>query len=252
MNNIFYPFIISFLAGISTIIGFLFTFIKTEKINKFISITLSFSSCIMLLISIFDLIPESFFNILKMYKFSGFLISIIVFILGVIIISFFNKITIYLEELGSSLYRLGIISAIVLIVHNIPEGIITFITSGNNIKLGIKIAIAIALHNIPEGICIAIPIYYSTKSRYKSFIYTFISGISELFGAIISYLFLYKYINITMLNLIFIFVAGIMINLSINDILKESIKYSNKNYKYIYIGFIIGIIFFIISLLFIY
>lgn len=251
MNNIIYSFIISLLAGLSTLIGFLFIFIKTKNINKFISISLSFSACIMILISIFDLIPESFFNIIYNYKVFGFITVVFVFILGIILINFFNKITKYLEEKGSSLYKLGIISAIVLMLHNIPEGIITFITSGNNLKLGIKIAVAISLHNIPEGICIAVPIYYSTKSHFKAFIYTFLSGTSELFGAIISYLFLYKYINITILNLIFIFVAGIMINLSINDILKESIKYSDKNYIYIYVGFIIGVIFFIVSLLFI-
>ena len=80
---------------------------------------------------------------------------------------------------------------------------------------------------------------------------TLISGLSEPLGAILAYLFLYKYASDTILNMIFILVAGIMISLSINDILKESIKYSNKNNKYIYLGFLVGIIFFLISLLFI-
>ena len=244
--NIFIPFFISFLAGISTLIGFLFIFIKVKNINKFLSTSLSFSATVMILISIFDLIPDSFYSLLDNYKIYGFIISIISFIIGVLLISLFNKISVYYEGKGS-LYRLGVISAIVLMLHNIPEGIITFITSTNNINIGIKIAIAITLHNIPEGITIAIPIYYSTKSIKKAFFYTLFSGISEVFGAFISYIFLYKYININILNIIFIFVAGIMINLSINDILKESIKYDKKN---IYLGFIIGIIFFLISLLF--
>ena len=250
INSILYPFLISFLAGISTLIGYIFIFIKVKNTNKFISISLSFSSCIMLLISIFDLIPNSFMNVIKNHKYIGIIFTILSFTLGVLLISFFNRFIMYLEKKQSSLYKLGIISAIVLMLHNIPEGIITFITSGNNIKLGIKIATAIALHNIPEGICIAVPIFYSTRSYFKAFLYTFISGISELIGAVISYLFLYKYVNITILNLIFIFVAGIMINLSINEILKESIKYSNKNNKYIYTGFLIAIVLFIFSLLF--
>ena len=62
-----------------------------------------------------------------------------------------------------------------IILHNIPEGIATFITTTNNVKLGVALTIAIALHNIPEGISISIPIYYSTNSKLKSFIYTFIS-----------------------------------------------------------------------------
>ena len=84
---------------------------------------------------------------------------------------------------------------IAIILHNVPEGIATFISSSKDISLGISLAIAITLHNIPEGISISIPIYYSTKSKFKALLYTFISGVSEPIGALIAYLFLSKYIN---------------------------------------------------------
>ena len=247
--NILYPFLISFLAGISTIIGFLFIFIRVRNKDRFISISLSFSASIMILISIFDLIPNSFFSIIQRYRVFGFILIIFSFLLGYFVIALFEKITKYLEYKNSSLYKLGILSSIVLILHNIPEGIITFLTSSNDIYLGLKISIAIALHNIPEGICIAVPIYYSTRSYIKSFLITFISGISELFGAILAYILLYRYVTVTIINIIFIFVAGLMISLSINDILKESFKYSRNNNKYLYIGFVIAIILFILSML---
>lgn len=250
MNNFYYAFLISTIAGLSTMLGCLFIFIKVKNINRFLSISLSFSAMVMMLISIFDLIPHSFFYLLLKHKFNGLILSIIVFIIGILLIKFSNYIINRLEEKGSSLYKLGIISAIVLMLHNIPEGIITFLTSSNDLKLGLKVAIAITLHNIPEGICIGVPIYYSTHKVGKAIKTTLISGLSEPLGAILAYLFLYKYINNTILNIIFILVAGIMISLAINDILKESLKYSNKNNKYIYVGFIIGIIFFVISLLF--
>ena len=248
MNNFVYALIISSIAGLSTLIGFLFVFFKPKNINRFISIGLSFSATVMILISIFDLIPNSFFELLDKYKLLGILISVISFIFGIILIKISNKLVDNLKEKGSSLYKLGIISAIVLIMHNIPEGIITFLTAGKDLNLGLKIAFAITLHNIPEGICIAIPIYYSTHSLLKAFKTTIISGLSEPLGAILAYLFLYKYITTSMLNIIFIIVAGIMITLALDEILKESIKYSEKNNKYIYIGFLIGMLFFIISL----
>lgn len=250
MNNFIYAFLISLIAGLSTLLGCLFIFIKVKNINKFISISLSFSALVMIFISVFDLIPESFFSLFFKYKYLGITISVLSFIVGVLLIKISNKIIYRLEEKGSSLYKLGIISAIVLILHNLPEGIITFLTSENDLNLGIKIAIAISLHNIPEGICIAVPIYYSTKSWGRAVKTTMISGLSEPLGAILAYLFLYKYITTDILNVIFIFVAGIMISLAINEILKESIKYSEKHNKYIYIGMFIGILFFIISLLF--
>lgn len=250
MNNFYYAFLISTIAGLSTMLGCLFIFIRVKNINSFLSISLSFSAMVMMLISIFDLIPHSFFYLLLKHKFNGLILSCIVFIIGILLIKFSNYIINRLEEKGSSLYKLGIISAIVLMLHNIPEGIITFLTSSNDLKLGLKVAIAITLHNIPEGICIGVPIYYSTHKVGKAIKTTLISGLSEPLGAILAYLFLYKYINNTILNIIFILVAGIMISLAINDILKESLKFSNKNNKYIYVGFIIGIVFFVISLLF--
>lgn len=250
MNNFYYAFLISTIAGLSTMLGCLFIFIRVKNINRFLSISLSFSAIVMILISIFDLIPHSFFYLFLKHKFNGLILSFIVFIIGILLIKFSNYIINRLEEKGSSLYKLGIISAIVLMLHNIPEGIITFLTSSNDLKLGLKVAIAITLHNIPEGICIGVPIYYSTHKVGKAIKTTLISGLSEPLGAILAYLFLYKYINNTILNIIFILVAGIMISLAINDILKESLKFSNKNNKYIYVGFIIGIIFFVISLLF--
>lgn len=251
MNNFIYAFIVSSIAGLSTLIGFLFIFLKPKNINKFISISLSFSAIVMILISIFDLIPESFFNLLFEYKVLGLVFSLISFIIGIILIKLSNKLLDNLKEKGSSLYKLGIISAIVLMMHNIPEGVITFLTTGNDLGLGIKVAIAITLHNIPEGICIAVPIYYSTKSIWKAFKTTLISGLSEPFGAILAYLFLYKYITSEILNIIFIFVAGIMVTLAIDEIFKESIKYSEKNNKYVYIGIIVGIVFFVLSMIFV-
>ena len=145
---------------------------------------------------------------------------------------------------STKLYKLGIISMFVLIMHNIPEGIVTFITSTSNIKLGISLTIAIALHNIPEGISISIPIYYSTKSKFKAFIYTFISGISEPIGAILAYIILSKYINNMVLGILYSIIAGMMINIAINNLYKESINYNKKNTN---IYFLIGIIIMLIS-----
>ena len=102
-------------------LGCLFIFIKVKNVNRFLSISLSFSAIVMMLISIFDLIPHSFFYLLLKYKLLGFLVTILIFLLGISLIKISNRIINRLEEKGSSLYKLGIISAIVLMLHNIPE-----------------------------------------------------------------------------------------------------------------------------------
>ena len=139
------------------------------------------------------------------------------------------------------LYKVGIISMLAIILHNIPEGIATFIAGNSDKSLAISLTIAIALHNIPEGISIAVPIYYSTKSKFKAFSYTLISSLSEPFGALLTYLFLSKLVTDTFLGILFAIIAGIMMQIALCELLPTSKKY---NYKKITITFfVIGIVF---------
>ena len=137
-------------------------------------------------------------------------------------------------------------SMIAIILHNIPEGIVTFIVSNKSIMLGVAICIAIALHNIPEGISIAVPIYYSTKNRKKAILYTLIASLSEPFGAILTGLFLINYINDMILGLLFAFIGGIMIRISLGKLLPTG---NNYNKKISFVFFIIGFIVMLISLI---
>ena len=105
---------------------------------------------------------------------------------------------------------------------------------------------AIMMHNIPEGICISLPIYYATKSRGKAFLYTVISSLGEILGAVITMLFLYKYINDYIMYIIFIVTAGIMITLSVGKILKEGV--SLKVFKWLILGVLAGLCVIVITL----
>ena len=132
-----------------------------------------------------------------------------------------------------------------LLLHNFPEGIATFMSSYKDISLGISLGIAIMMHNIPEGISISVPIYYSTGSKRRGVVYSFISGIAEPIGALLTYLLLKNYITDLSLSIVLILVAGIMITLSINELLPEAIRY--KKDKYIIIGLVVGIMLVLIN-----
>lgn len=247
MPNIIIPFILSTFAGLSTLIGSILIFFKIneKKYDNFICFCLSFSLSIMIGISIFDLIPESFIICVWTYGFSKTsLILIISFIISFIAITLINKLM-DREGIKEDLYKLGILNMIVLIVHNLPEGIATFLSSYKDITLGIKLSIAIMLHNIPEGISIAIPIYYSTKNKFKALKATLISGIAEPLGALIAFLFLKNYVSELMISIVLIVVAGLMITLSIQELFPKALKYNNK--KMLYLGIIIGFILIIIN-----
>lgn len=241
--------IISTIAGFATLLGGLLSYINIseEKRNKFITFCLSFSLAIMISLSVFELIPETFITMLKNYNVLCTNLTIIsVFLIGVGVILILNKTIARVSKNTDNLYKLGILNMIALMAHNLPEGIATFMSSYNDINLGIKIAIAIMLHNIPEGISIAIPIYYATKSRGKALKLTLISSLAEPLGALLCYIFLKNYINDISIAIILTLVAGIMITLAIHELLPEAKKYNEE--KYLRIGIISGVILMFINI----
>lgn len=241
-NKCLYAFILSFLAGISTVIGALVIFFDKRKNNKIVEVSLSFAAGVMMCVSLTDLLPNSFRMILDNNNlFPKIILSLIFMTFGIIISMLIDK---YLPDNNlntdnKSLYKIGIISMVAIVLHNIPEGIATFITSNNNLKLGITLTIAIALHNIPEGISIAVPIYHSSNNKLKAFLYALLSGMSEVLGSILAYLFLAPLINDHVMAALYAIIAGIMIHISVYELIPGAYKESTlKNVlKYFIIGF---------------
>ena len=234
------PFLLCLIAGLSTLLGSLFIFIKGNKQN-IIKCALAFASGVMLSVSIFDLIPESLTMFQSTTKNSIFFNITIFITIGLIIPLFVDKVLPNKLDQNSKLYKLGIFTMIAIIIHNIPEGIATYISSETNLKLGIKVTIAIAMHNIPEGISIAMPVYYATKNKKKAIGLTFISGMSEPLGAFLAFLFLKPIINNTIMGALFAIIAGIMTYISIIELLPTALQYKEK--KKTIISFLIGILF---------
>lgn len=127
------------------------------------------------------------------------------------------------------LMRTGLFIAFAIAIHNFPEGLATFIAALTDLSLGIPIAIAIAIHNIPEGIAVSVPIYYATGSRRKAFKYSFLSGLAEPVGALIGWLILMPYLNETVFGIVFAGVAGIMVFISIDELLPAAREYGEHH-----------------------
>ena len=233
----YFPLILTSIAGFSTMLGNILLFVNLKHKDKLISFSLGLAFVVMFLISILELVPEGLSLIygsipnIWLLLFSFSLLSI-----GYLIVVIIEKNI----KHDDGLYKIGILSMISLLLHNIPEGIICSFSSSVNLDFGIKMSLLIMIHNIPEGICISLPIYYSTKSRGKALLYCFISSLGEVLGAIITLLFLSKYINSLVLSIILIITAGIMISLSILQIFKEGLSY--KLYKWFILGILLGLL----------
>ena len=122
-----------------------------------------------------------------------------------------------------ALHRLGILSALAIAIHNFPEGSATFIGALNAFN-----------ENIPEGIAVAIPIYYATKSKGKALLYATLSGLSEVIGALLCLAVTAVFgVELTgggaAFPLILAAVAGIMIYISLDELLPTAEKYGKHH-----------------------
>ena len=152
------------------------------------------------------------------------------------------------------LMRMGIFTALAITIHNFPEGLVTFLSALEDPSLGLAIAIAIALHNIPEGISVSVPIFYATGSRKKAFGYSMLSGLAEPFGAGVAYLLMRMFLGGTdgaippeVMGILFGGVAGIMVYISLDELLPTSRAYGKGHDSLI--GLIAGMVIMALSLL---
>ena len=245
----FFSILVCFISGIVTVFGGLIIFVR--KINRYrlISSSLYFAAGIMISVSVLDLSPSGFSLLIRLFDRIGILLFTIFgsCLLYLVILRYFisksiKKITDNNNN-HDSLYNVGFFSLIVIMLHNIPEGMATYLSTRNDFKLGLSLAIAIGLHNIPEGISIAVPLYYSSRSKLKALLYTFLAGMSELLGAIICSGFLTSFNVNYLLGFLYPIISGIMIFLSIEELIPTAKEYSNNTKPFFFIGFIIMIIY---------
>lgn len=130
------------------------------------------------------------------------------------------------------LLRMGLFAALAIAIHNLPEGLATFLSALDDPSVGAAIAVAVALHNIPEGISVSVPIYYATGERGKAFLYSALSGMSEPIGAVIAYFALRVFVGgeggvmpPQVMGILFAAVAGIMVYISLDELLPTSRAY---------------------------
>ena len=134
-----------------------------------------------------------------------------------------------LEECNIPIKRMQKTSLLVFLgvfIHNLPEGMATFISTIKDIELGILLAFAIAIHNIPEGIAVAVPIYTCTGSRKKAIFWSFLSGMSEFLGVIVVGFIILPFYSDYLIGAMLAMVAGFMIYVSLDELV-PSVAQSN-------------------------
>lgn len=241
-----FAFGLSLFAGLSTAIGGALTFFTTKTNTKFLSLALGFSAGVMIYISFVEILPEAKIALGDYYGTQkGGWITLIGFFSGIFLIGLIDKLIPSkdnpheirkVEEMDNpefrkqkKLLRVGLLTALAVGIHNFPEGMATFTAAILNPELGIAIAVAVAIHNIPEGIAVSVPVYYATGSKKKAFWAAFLSGLAEPIGAALVWLILMPYMSEAMLGIIFSMIAGIMVFISMDELLPAAEEYGEHH-----------------------
>jgi len=245
-NQVLFALSLTIFAGLSTGIGSLIGFLSKRFNPKFLSGALGFSAGVMIYVSLVEIFFKAKDSLTVVYgEKMGYWVTIIGFFSGIALIAIIDKLIPSYEnphEISNinpdhgnksvdseRLMRMGLFSALAVAIHNFPEGLATFMSAMADPALGISIAVAIAIHNIPEGLAVSAPIYYATKSRKKAFIYSFLSGVSEPVGALLGYFLLRTVFNESMFGIIFSAVAGIMVYISLDELLPTAEEYGEHH-----------------------
>lgn len=251
-ENVLFAFMLTLFAGLATGIGSLLAFFSKSTNKRFLAVALGFSAGVMIYVSMIEIFFKAKDSLVgSMGETKGYVATTVAFFCGMLLIALIDKFvpdfenpheahevaelnqcpekTAAKEPSIAALHRMGVFSAIAIGIHNFPEGLATFTAALKDPTLGVSIAIAIAIHNIPEGIAVSVPIYHSTGSRRKAFMYSFLSGMSEPIGAMIGYFLLMPFFSDTLFGLLFAGVAGIMVFISLDQLLPAAEKYGEHH-----------------------
>lgn len=244
-KTVFFAFALTFFAGLSTGVGSLMSLLSKKFNPRFLAVSLGFSAGVMIYVSLIEIFVKAKESLSVVYgQKMGYTYTVISFFCGIAVIALIDKMIPSFEnphemknlneknlnpENNKKLLRMGMFSALAIAIHNFPEGLATFMAALSDPALGVSISLAIAIHNIPEGIAVAVPIYYATRSRKRSFWLSFTSGLAEPIGAVIGYFILSSFINEATFGVVFAGVAGIMIYISLDELLPTAEEYGEHH-----------------------
>lgn len=263
-ENILFAFGLTLMAGLATGIGSILAFFTSRTNTRFLSLALGFSAGVMIYVSMIEIFVKAQDALTgSLGDRLGNWITVGGFFGGMVLIALIDKFIPKqsnphelkkVEDMNNqnvsqdpALLKMGVFTALAIGIHNFPEGIATFTSALQDPALGVAIAVAIAIHNIPEGIAVSVPVYFATGDKKKAFKLSFLSGLSEPIGAIVAFLFLMPFLNDIMFGIIFAAVAGIMVFISLDELLPAAKKYDEAHMS-IY-GLIGGMALMAISLL---
>ena len=211
------PLILTALAGLSTGLGGMLAVIG-KPTEKLLAASAGFAGGVMLTASLADLLPEA------LHFYGGYLLGNLLPEESELAVRFGRG----RDPARAAAMRTALITGAALLLHNFPEGVLTFFAGTADPALGLRTAAAIALHNIPEGLAVAVPFAYATRSRAAGVLAALVSGLAEPLGAVLAWLFLRRFFTPGFLNGTVVLAAGIMVWVSFAQLLPDAVALKHR------------------------
>jgi len=233
------PLLLSLIAGMATGIGGVLVLMMRRLSDRAMGFLMGFASGVMLMVSFNNLFLEAITLLTHLEL-------IIMFSSGALIIMALDLLLPHIEltsrrDGDSKMLSRGLLIAIGITLHNLPEGLIVAAGYTYMPKLGIVIAIAIMMHNIPEGIATAIPLTEAEMRPSRVAILTFLSGMAEPVGALLG-IFAFSLLGTRVaIGSSLAFAAGVMTYITADELIPVAHEYGFKHT--VSVGLLIGIIF---------
>lgn len=221
---------------LGTTLGSAMVFLLKNEINqKLQKLLLGFASGVMLAASIWSLLQPA---IDEYNDYKSWLIPSIGFAVGIIFLLLLDILIPHIhidssEEGPKSGISKRIKMLLAVTIHNIPEGLAVgvivagAISSKINDNAVLALSIGIAIQNFPEGAIISMPLKDCGISKFKAFLFGFLSGVVEPIAALVAIGLTYYVAEI--LPFVLSFAAGAMIYVVVEELIPEASEGNHSN-----------------------
>ena len=221
------------LAGLSTALGGALGVLRRPG-RQGMAFAMGFGAGVMVAVSLMDMLPGALGRYLAAFSpLRAGAMAASLLLLGLAAGALLEK---ALPEEGAFLcggeegrvLRSALVTALALVAHNLPEGMMTLFASLEDPALGARLAVAIGLHNLPEGLAVALPVFYATQSRGRAFWAALASGLAEPAGALLAFGLLGGRITPSLVTGMTALVSGVMCWVSVAQLLPTGLALGRK------------------------
>lgn len=228
-----HAFLTAALAGLSTGLGGLAVFLVRRPDRRVTAFSMGFAGGVMTAVSLGDMLPhaaEGYLAVTTPLRAAGASASLLA--LGLLAGFLLDRCVPEAGELASGerggAVRAAVVVAVSIVLHNLPEGILTMCAGYADPKLGLTLALAVAMHNVPEGVAVAVPVWRASGSRAKGALCALASGLAEPLGALLVFFPVRRFLTPLFLDGLLALIAGVMLYVCAAELFPQGYAASKK------------------------